>query len=97
MDFDQNLHRYLSGTAEGMIRFHDHDIIRVGDISFICVVCVCALNLLTLGWTELPDTLKNHKNIGFLSNTGQYPLKNQKATKPAFSVGPSSAHQPNAI
>ena len=43
MDFDQNLHRYLSGTAEGMIRFHDHDIIRVGDILFICVaLCLCS-------------------------------------------------------
>ena len=26
--------------------------------------------------------LKNHKNIGFLSNTGPDPLKNHKATKP---------------
>ena len=34
-----------------------------------------------------PDpTLKNHKNIGFLSNTGPDPLKNHKATKPAFNV-----------
>ena len=37
--------------------------------------------------------LKNHKNIGFLSNTGPDPLKNHKATKPAFNVGPSSARQ----
>ena len=35
--------------------------------------------------------LKNHKNIGFLSNTGTDPLKNHKATKPAFNVGQSSA------
>ena len=28
--------------------------------------------------------LKNHKNIGFLSNAGPDPLKNHKATKPAF-------------
>ena len=41
--------------------------------------------------------LKNHKNIGFPCNTGQDPLKNYKATKPAFNVGPSSAHQRNAI
>ena len=34
---------------------------------------------------------KNHKNIEFLSNTGLDPLKNHKATKPAFNVGPSSA------
>ena len=33
--------------------------------------------------------LKIHKNIGFLSNTGPEPLKNHKATKPAFNgVGP---------
>ena len=31
--------------------------------------------------------LKNHKNIGFLSSTGPDPLKNHKATKPAFNVG----------
>ena len=35
--------------------------------------------------------LKNHKNIGFLSNTGPDPLENHKATKPAFNVGPSTA------
>ena len=33
--------------------------------------------------------LKITKNIGFLSNIG--PLKNHKATKPAFNDGPSSA------
>ena len=41
--------------------------------------------------------MKNHKNTGFLSNTGQDPLKNHKATKPAFNVGPSLARQRNAI
>ena len=35
--------------------------------------------------------MKNHKNIGFLSNTGPDPLKNYKATKPAFNFGPLSA------
>ena len=42
------------------------------------------------GWgvgTGGPDpTPENHKNVGFLSNTGQDPLKNHKATKPAFNV-----------
>ena len=33
-------------------------------------------------------TLKNHKNIGFLSNTGPGPLKYHRATKPAFNIGP---------
>ena len=42
-------------------------------------------------------TLKNYKIIGFPSNTGPDPLKNHKATKPAFNVGPSSARQRNAI
>ena len=48
--------------------------------------------------------LKNHENIGFLSNTGPDPLKNHKAIKLAFNVGkrnaiywwyldPSSPHQ----
>ena len=35
----------------------------------------------------------NHKNIGFLSNTGLDPLKNHKATKAAFNVGPTMARQ----
>ena len=34
--------------------------------------------------------LENYKNIGFLNNTGPDPLKNHKATKPEFYVGPSS-------
>ena len=41
--------------------------------------------------------LKNHKNIGFLSNSGPDPLKNYEATDPVFNVGPSSARQRNAI
>ena len=41
--------------------------------------------------------LKNHKNIGFISDTGPDPLKNHKAAKPAFNVGSSSARQRNAI
>ena len=45
----------------------------------------------------LPRPLENHKAIGFPSNTGLDPLKNHKATKPAFNVGPLSAHQGNAI
>ena len=40
---------------------------------------------------------KNHKNLGFLSNTGPHLLKNHKATKPAFNIGPLSARQRNAI
>ena len=30
--------------------------------------------------------VENHKNIGYLSKTGLDPLKNNKATKPAFHV-----------
>ena len=41
--------------------------------------------------------LKNHKKFGFHSNTSRDPLKNHKATKPELNVGPSSAHQGNAI
>ena len=41
--------------------------------------------------------LKNDKNIGFLSNTGPDNLKNHKATKPAFNLGPLLARQQNAI
>ena len=44
-----------------------------------------------------PGPLNDHKNIVFLCNTGPDPLKNQKATKPALIIGPSSARQRNAI
>ena len=37
-------------------------------------------------WSDLPSG-KSQKNIGFLSNTGPDPLKNHKATKPAFNIG----------
>ena len=44
-----------------------------------------------------PDHLKNHKNIGFLSNTGPDPLNDLNAAKLAFNVGQSLARQRNAI
>ena len=45
-----------------------------------------------------PDTLpEKSKKIGFFGNTGVVPLKNHKATKPAFNIGPSSARKRNAI
>ena len=44
-----------------------------------------------------PPPPENHKNIGFLSNTGPDPIKIHKATKPAFNVRPSSARQRDAI
>ena len=45
------------------------------------------------GTGGLDPPLKNHKNIGFISNTDPDPHKNHKA----FNVGPSSARQQNAI
>ena len=42
-------------------------------------------------------SLENHKSIGFLGKTGPDPMKNHKATKPAFNVGPSSVRQRNGI
>ena len=44
-----------------------------------------------------PPPPENHKNIGFLSNTGPDHLTNDKAAKPAYNVRPSSARQQNAI
>ena len=49
------------------------------------------------GGLDPPPPLRNKKSIGSLSNTGQDPLKNHKATEPAFNVGPSSARQRKAI
>ena len=37
-----------------------------------------------------PDPPENSKICFFFSNTGPDPMKNHKATKPAFDVGPSS-------
>ena len=37
--------------------------------------------------------LKNHKNIGFPNITCPDPLKNHKAAKPTFNVGPSTVCQ----
>ena len=60
------------------------------------------LEALTQSWADpegvqgVLTPLKNHKNIACLSNTGSDPLKNHKATKPAFIVGPLSARKPNA-
>ena len=47
------------------------------------------------GGTGGPDPLKITKKE-FLSYTGPDPLKNHKATKPDFSVGPSSTRQRHA-
>ena len=44
-----------------------------------------------------PSPIKRHKNIAFLSNTGLDPPKNHKVISHAFNVGPSLAHQQNAI
>ena len=41
------------------------------------------------GFGSTPS-LGNHNDIGFLSNTGSGPLKNHKATKPAFNGLPLS-------
>ena len=42
------------------------------------------------GGTGGPQPLKNHKIIGYRSNTGPDPLKNHKGTKLAVNVGLSS-------
>ena len=44
-----------------------------------------------------PEKYKKNIYLGFLSNTGPHHLENYKTTKPAFNVGPLSAHQLNAI
>ena len=49
------------------------------------------------GGQTVQTPLKNHKNVGFLSITGLDPLKNHKATKPAFNLRPLLARQRNTI
>ena len=46
------------------------------------------------GGLDSPPPLKNHKNIGFLSNTGPDPLKNHKATKPPSQHSMLGPHRP---
>ena len=51
----------------------------------------CCIRITKGGGSVTP--LKNHKNIGFLSNTGPDPLNDCKGTKSAFNVRPPSARQ----
>ena len=44
-----------------------------------------------------PDPPEKSQKYRVFCKSGPDPLKNHKATKPAFNVGPSSAHQQNAI
>ena len=50
-----------------------------------------------MGYRRSGPLLNNHQNWGFLSNSVPDPLKNRKATKPVFNVGPSLARQRNVI
>ena len=54
------------------------------------MLLTCKRGTFTGGQDPLPPPKKNHKAvIAFLSNTDPLPLKNHKATKTAFNVGPS--------
>ena len=66
-------------------------------VLFCFVFCLLFMRRSRVGDRGPDLSLKNHKNIRFLSNTGPDPLKNHKATKPVFNVGPSSASQGKAI
>ena len=44
-----------------------------------------------------PPPLKNHKNIGFLSNTGPVPLKNQASIQCWSIISPPAKHHLNGI
>ena len=56
----------------------------------------CADPEVGTGGQDPTPSLKIKKNEGFLSNTGLDPLKNNKATEPAFNGEPSSVRQRNA-
>ena len=73
-----------------VIRFPE----RIATCSFniLASCCNCAHARIQRGaGSQDPHHRKNHKFIGFLSNTGPEPLKHHKATKPAFNVRPSWA------
>ena len=63
-------------------------------IFFLILKPVLVFNLEKLRDPKLPE--KSH-NVGLISSIGPVPLKNYKATKPVFNVGPSSARQQSAI
>ena len=72
-----------------------------GDILYSCFItylCYIIMTVLYHVWIQrgAGPSLKNYKNIGFLSNTGLDSLKNHKATNSAFNVGlplaPSAKH-----
>ena len=58
------------------------------------LICSCAGPEGERGPDGSPERITKYR---VLSNTGLDPLKNHKATKPAFNVGPSSAYQRNDI
>ena len=61
-------------------------------------LCVCACVDPEGGRGSVPPPPpKNHKTIGFPSNSRPNPLKNLKVPKPAFNVGSSLVRQRNAI
>ena len=59
---------------------------KKNNTTFVDPECVCGGG----GTVDLDPPLNSQK-IVFISNTGPDPLKNHKATKPAFNVGPSLA------
>ena len=77
-------------------------------MGYFCAKCQLTCECLSWG-TRLMDgsrgetggpispAMKNHQNIGFLSNTGPDPLKNHKTTRPVFNVGPSSTLKQNVV
>ena len=72
----------------------DGNLLTVGNLNNLLPTCAYPEGR-TGGPDPPPHPLKNHKNKGFLSNTGPDSLKNHKTTKPAFNVGSSSASQQN--
>ena len=66
---------------------------RPADLDLYCIQSMRG----SRGRTGVQTPPEESQNTGFLSDTGPYPPKNHKATKPAFNVEPSSVRQRNAI
>ena len=89
-------HLTLSGSAHALVRaiagrgydkYMHQDLLCQPCDMFVYITYYDKHSRTRGGQEVLTPTLNNHKNIGFLSNTGPDPLKNHKATKPAFTVG----------
>ena len=73
-DLGPEIRRAISGNL-GEEEFPDKEVEE--PMHRVCITCVACVNPERGQGVRTPHPLKNHKNVGFSSNTGLDPLKNQ--------------------